>query len=214
LLILTSWRHVLLNRERERERRLEAREAHGFKKSKLTRDRDRDISEKIALGMAKVTGGEAMYDQRLFNQDVGTGAGGGAEDSYNIYDKPLFADRAELFKHTGRRDEETYASGGGGGGGGGADVDTSRFKPDKGFTGADYGKGGEGGAVQFEKEAEEADPFGLDAFLSDVRGGKKKGALDDIGKRGGMGAGGGGGSYEDQHAGGSGRRREFVSGGR
>ena len=68
--------------------------------------------------------------------------------------------------------------------------------------------------LQFEKEAEEADPFGLDAFLSDVRGGKKKGALDDIGKRGGMGAGGGGGSYEDQHAGGSGRRREFVSGGR
>lgn len=43
-------------RERERERRLEARDAHGFKKSKLTRDRDRDISEKIALGMAKVGG--------------------------------------------------------------------------------------------------------------------------------------------------------------
>lgn len=43
-------------RERERERRLEAKDAHGFKKSKLTRDRDRDISEKIALGMAKVGG--------------------------------------------------------------------------------------------------------------------------------------------------------------
>ena len=43
-------------RERERERRLESREAHGFKKSKITRDRDRDISEKIALGMAKVGG--------------------------------------------------------------------------------------------------------------------------------------------------------------
>ena len=42
-----------------------------------------------------------MYDQRLFNQDVGgAGAGMGGEDSYNIYDKPLFADRAELFKHT------------------------------------------------------------------------------------------------------------------
>lgn len=46
----------LCARERERERRLESREAHGFKKSKLTRDRDRDISEKIALGMAKVSG--------------------------------------------------------------------------------------------------------------------------------------------------------------
>ena len=37
-------------RERERERRLEAKDAHGFKKSKLTRDRDRDVSEKMALG--------------------------------------------------------------------------------------------------------------------------------------------------------------------
>lgn len=37
-------------RERERERRLEARDAHGGKRSKLTRDRDRDISEKVALG--------------------------------------------------------------------------------------------------------------------------------------------------------------------
>lgn len=38
------------HRERERERRLEAKDAHGFKKSKLTRDRDRDVSEKMALG--------------------------------------------------------------------------------------------------------------------------------------------------------------------
>ncbi len=37
-------------RERERERRLESRDAHGGKRSKLTRDRDRDVSEKIALG--------------------------------------------------------------------------------------------------------------------------------------------------------------------
>jgi SNW domain-containing protein 1 len=56
-------------RERERERRLDARDAHGVKKSKLTRDRERDISEKIALGQANVRSqGEAMYDQRLFNQ--------------------------------------------------------------------------------------------------------------------------------------------------
>eukprot|EP00210_Caulerpa_lentillifera_P000987 g951.t1 len=41
-------------RERERERRLEARDAKGTKKSKVTRDRERDISEKIALGMANV----------------------------------------------------------------------------------------------------------------------------------------------------------------
>ena len=40
-------------RERERERRLDARDAHGGKRSKLTRDRERDISEKIALGQVR-----------------------------------------------------------------------------------------------------------------------------------------------------------------
>ena len=47
-------------------------DGHGVKKSRLTRDRDRDISEKIALGQAAVKpSGEGMYDQRLFNQDAG-----------------------------------------------------------------------------------------------------------------------------------------------
>lgn len=42
-----------------------------FRRSKLQRDRERDVTEKIALGVAG--GGsqsqEAMYDQRLFNQN-------------------------------------------------------------------------------------------------------------------------------------------------
>jgi SNW domain-containing protein 1 len=116
----------------------------------------------------------------------------------------------------GRQDEEAYA-----GGAGSAEVDTGRFKPDKGFTGADYGAaaaaaaaGGERGAVQFERDAvEEADPFGLDAFLTDVKAGRKKGALEDIGKAGSMRAAAGGGSY-DQATGGSGRRMDFQRGGR
>lgn len=44
-------------------------------------------------------------------------------------------------------------------------VNTARFKPDKGFSGVDYGGTGgrSGGPVQFEKDAHEAaDPFGLD----------------------------------------------------
>lgn len=61
------------------------------------------MSERIALGMTNVGGGatrgEAMYDQRLFNQDQGVGSGLGGEDAYNIYDKPLFADRgSSLYK--------------------------------------------------------------------------------------------------------------------
>jgi hypothetical protein len=37
----------------------------------VTRDRDRDVSEKIALGQANTgaKSAEALYDQRLFNQD-------------------------------------------------------------------------------------------------------------------------------------------------
>ena len=46
-----------------------------------------------------VPAGEAMYDQRLFNQDAGTAAGFGAEDSYNTYDKALFADRGAVARH-------------------------------------------------------------------------------------------------------------------
>ena len=49
----------------------------------------------------------------------------------------------------------------------GEDVNTARFRPDKGFSGVDYGAAGgrSGGPVQFEKDAGEADPFGLDQVL-------------------------------------------------
>jgi hypothetical protein len=42
-------------KEREREWRLEELERKGVKKSKITRDKDRDISERIALGLAAPT---------------------------------------------------------------------------------------------------------------------------------------------------------------
>ncbi|KAG2661720.1 hypothetical protein PVAP13_1KG265085 [Panicum virgatum] len=86
-------------RERERERRLEAKDAAMGKKSKITRDRDRDISEKIALGMASTggsKGGEVMYDQRLFNQDKGMDSGFATDDQYNIYSKGLFTAQSTM----------------------------------------------------------------------------------------------------------------------
>ena len=52
--------YLCRQRERERERRLDERDRHGVKKSKLTRDSDRDISEKIALGQANVGGGTGV----------------------------------------------------------------------------------------------------------------------------------------------------------
>ena len=103
--------------------------------------------------MAKVTGGEAMYDQRLFNQETGQQAGMGADEAYNLYDKPLFTDRSDVYRGRASNREGTDQ-----------DVDTSRFKPSKGFSGADKSSGK---AVEFEKEqGDEQDPFGLDSFLN------------------------------------------------
>lgn len=198
----SRWTHSLQERkrERERERRLDAKDAHGVKKSKLTRDRDRDISEKIALGQANVGAtGQPMYDQRLFNQDTGVASGLGADDTYNVYDKALFADKGSgLYRPNKQVDDDEVPVD--------ADKDGRRFKPDKGFSGVDYGAASrqDTGPVQFEREAEEADPFGLDKFADNVRGSRKKNALESIGGGGAMRAGGGGGKYED-YAGGSSR---------
>eukprot|EP00898_Chlorokybus_atmophyticus_P008338 jgi/Chlat1/8505/Chrsp80S07815 len=203
-------------RERERERRLEAKEAAGGKRSKITRDRDRDISEKVALGQANVgkTGGEAMYDQRLFNQDEGIASGFGAEDNYTVYDKGLFAGShpsvGGLYRPKKDADSEVY---------GGDDalekvVNTDRFKPDREFAGTNKSAGPRAGPVEFEKDADEADPFGLDQFLTTVKKGKQ-GALDKIGGGGTMKAAAGGGpTSHDGYDGGSGRTRVDFQRGR
>ncbi|XP_021715065.1 SNW/SKI-interacting protein-like [Chenopodium quinoa] len=192
-------------RERERERRLEAKDAATGKKSKITRDRDRDISEKVALGMASVGSGrgEVMYDQRLFNQEKGMESGFAADDQYNVYDKGLFTAQATLstlYQPKKDMDNEMY---------GGADEqlekirNTERFKPDKGFTGTAEKSGERERPVEFEQVAEEADPFGLDQFLTEVKKGKK--AMDKIGGGGTMKASAG--STREGYDGGSGRSR-------
>ncbi|KAG2707618.1 hypothetical protein I3760_05G155600 [Carya illinoinensis] len=194
-------------RERERERRLEAKDAAVGKKSKITRDRDRDISEKVALGMASTgagRGGEVMYDQRLFNQEKGMDSGFATDDRYNVYDKGLFTAQptlSTLYRPKKDADAEMY---------GGADeqldniMKTDRFKPDKGFTGVAEKAGTRDGPLEFEKVAEEADPFGLDQFLTEVKKGKK--ALDKVGTGGTMKAGAGS-SMRDGYEGGSSRTR-------
>jgi len=203
-------------RERERERRLEAKDAAMGKKSKLTRDRDRDVSEKIALGMASnvgAKGGEVMYDQRLFNQDKGMDSGFATDDTYNVYSKGLFSAQssmATLYKPRKDGDSEVY--------GGDADeqldkvMKTERFKPDKAFSGASERSGKRDRPVEFDKQ-EENDPFGLDQFLTEVKKGKK--AVDKIGSGGTMKASGGSSNRDDYEGGGSGRSRiNFERGGR
>ncbi|KAL6274613.1 hypothetical protein ACE6H2_025305 [Prunus campanulata] len=195
-------------RERERGRRLEPKDAPMGKKSKITRDRDRDISEKVALGMASAgasRGGEVMYDQRLFNQEKGMESGLATDDQYNVYDKGLSTappTLSTLYMPKKDVDNEMY---------GGADEQldkikkTDRFKPDEGFGGAAERAGPRGRPVEFEKDAaEEADPFGLDRFLTEVKQSTK--ATEKVGTGGAMRASAGS-SMRDGYQGGSGRTR-------
>lgn len=149
------------HRDRVRERNL-ARAAPD-KRSKLQRERERDISEQIALGMPAKTNaaGETMFDQRLFNTTKGMDSGYGDDEAYNVYDKP-WREAGSLGTHLYRPskavDNEAY----------GADlekiVNTNRFVPDKEFSGTDRSaQAARSGPVQFEKEE---DPFGLDQFLN------------------------------------------------
>jgi SNW domain-containing protein 1 len=75
------------HKERQRERNI-ARAAPD-KRNRLERERERDISEQIALGMPAKTiaGGETQFDSRLFNQSRGMDTGFGDEETYNVYDK-------------------------------------------------------------------------------------------------------------------------------
>lgn len=134
----------------------------------LERENNRDISEKIALGLAKPTASkEAMYDQRLFNQTAGMDSGFGAEDSYNLYDKPLFANReaanAIYRPFQGQQDDEDET------------VENvtkeGRFdvlgRAGQGFKGSEGVEAREG-PVQFEKDDGE-DKFGVSQLLEDAK---------------------------------------------
>lgn len=156
------------HKERARERNL-ARAAPD-KRSKLQRERERDISEQIALGMPArgVASGETQFDQRLFGQAQGLGHGYGDEDGYNVYDKPWREGGSmanHLYRPSKNIDKEVY----------GEDLEkivkTNRFVPDKEFSGTDRSGAGRSGPVQFEKEE---DPFGLDQFLSQAKRASKR----------------------------------------
>ncbi|EDW26576.1 GL12909 [Drosophila persimilis] len=151
-------------RQRERQRDRNLQRAAPEKRSKLQKERERDISEQIALGLpAKSAGnGETLFDQRLFNTTKGMDSGYGDDEAYNVYDKP-WRDANTLGNHIYRpskqADSDNY------GGDLDAIVNTKRFVPDKQFSGASRETAGavRSGPVEFEKEE---DPFGLDQFLN------------------------------------------------
>jgi len=171
-------------KDRQRDRNL-ARAAPD-KRNRLEKERERDISEKIALGLPnpghRDSGG--TYDQRLFNQSQGMDSGfaGGEDESYNVYDKPWRADKSlaeSVYRPSKNIEKDVY----------GDDLDklikTNRFVPDKEFSGTDRSGGARrDGPVQFEKDEDE-DPFGLNVFLDAAKRGQKRDGGDHEGRGGG-----------------------------
>jgi len=157
------------HKERQRERNIQR--AAPDKRSKLERQRERDISEQIALGMpnARSNNGETQYDQRLFNQNKGMDSGFGDDESYTVYDRPWRTNQTvgqSIYRPSRNADKDIY----------GEDLDklikTNRFVPDKEFSGTDRTSRREG-PVQFERQ-EEDDPFGLDKFLTEAKKASKR----------------------------------------
>ncbi|OJA17317.1 hypothetical protein AZE42_04135 [Rhizopogon vesiculosus] len=171
-------------REREREMRMSNMGAEQRAKM-LARQQNRDISEKIALGLAKPTmSKESMLDSRLFNQESLSGSFAD-EDNYNLYDRPLFhgsTAAAAIYKARGNIAEGNDESFGGGTEEGiGKALDNDRFglgQARVGFEGASEQEVREG-PVQFEKDS--GDVFGLDKFLDEAKSGKKRGLDTDVG---------------------------------
>ncbi|EPQ57934.1 hypothetical protein GLOTRDRAFT_114500 [Gloeophyllum trabeum ATCC 11539] len=169
-------------RERERELRMNNMGAEQRAKH-LARMQNRDISEKIALGLAKPsTSKESMLDSRLFNQE--SLAGSFADDeAYNLYDRPLFhgsSAAAAIYKARGNIEQGNEESFGGGTEEGiSKALDNDRFGLGRGrFEGAAEQEAREG-PVQFEKDT--TDVFGLDKFLDEAKSGRKRGLDTEAG---------------------------------
>lgn len=126
---------------------------------------DRDISEQIALGQANPLlnklKDDNVYDQRLMDKTGGLDSGfaAGADDLYNIYDKPLFNQNKTVYKAPRQNDTSTIE-----------DVETYQ----KGSKKFQSERDGREAPVAYEKD----DPFELNMFLSQVKGTKRP--ADDV----------------------------------
>ncbi|KAI8905849.1 SKIP/SNW domain-containing protein [Gorgonomyces haynaldii] len=133
-------------KERDNLRKTRAKERE--REIKNPKDRERDISEKVALGVVQPTlSKESMYDQRLFNQSSGLSSGFMGDDAYNIYDKPLFTGSQANAIYRPKRDLDEMKG-----------IDIAKFQ----------GASERDGPVQFEKE----DVFGLEGFMNAAKKGR------------------------------------------
>jgi SNW domain-containing protein 1 len=161
------------NKEREREYRMS--KMGGEKRMRaLAREQGRDISEKVALGLAKPTASaDSMYDSRLFNQSSGFAAGFNEDQPY---DKPLFAAQEALNSiYRPKHQEEDVED---------ADATMDRLQRSRrfdGFKDAAFAEEREG-PVQFEKDRSAAkkddDPFNIGEMISEVTSKKRYGVQE------------------------------------
>jgi SNW domain-containing protein 1 len=158
----------------------------------LAREQNRDISEKVALGLAKPTqSSESMWDSRLFNQTSGFDTGFNEDQAY---DKPLFAAQdaiSSIYRPRANMDDDDEEDGGkeydkisksnrfevlgkakeGFKGAADAEVSTTKLSCKVHFTDMG-GMQARDGPVQFEKDTTNAaDPFHIDDMIRDVTGG-------------------------------------------
>lgn len=130
------------------------------------------------MGLPQKTsgGGEAQFDQRLFNQSRGMDTGFGDDEAYNVYDMPWRNNDnvgSNIYRPT-RTAENEYSAG----------IEqlmsTNRFVPDRGFSGADASTS-RSGPVEFKRsgagdEKDEDDLFGVIGLLSEAKKASKRNA--------------------------------------
>lgn len=162
-------------KERERELRLSRMGAEQRAKY-LSKHETRDISEKVALGIAKPTlSRESMFDSRLFNHSEGINSGFRDEEAYSIYDKSLFngssanmiyRPKKNLEGEEGKEEEaqlDRIQS---------ANRFGNAFGTSKAFQGADAAKESSG-PVQFQKPVSSTIDMEIAAFLDEAKKGKR-----------------------------------------
>ncbi|KAI4190670.1 MAG: hypothetical protein LQ346_004883 [Caloplaca aetnensis] len=169
-----------MRRERRRENEKQQRQSRMGTERRMqmiAREQNRDISEKVALGLAKPTqSSESMWDSRLFNQSSGFNTGFNEDQPY---DKPLFAAQdaiSSIYRPRTNVDDDDDDNEEGGG----AEYDkiqkAGRFevlgKASGGFKGAEDVEARDG-PVQFEKDN---DPFNIDELIKDATGSSAAGA--------------------------------------
>lgn len=127
-------------RRKEEERKLrQSRMGTDRRIQMMAREQNRDISEKVALGLAKPTqSSESMWDSRLFNQTSGFDTGFNEDQAY---DKPLFAAQDavnSIYRPSHNMDDDDEAA---------ADSDLAKIKKNNRF---ELGRGTFKGAEEVE----------------------------------------------------------------